>query len=232
MARHRYRVTQRLSWITGGRLAPNLSWVGGTDVTYEPGTTIVLDDRAVCSIVHHLEATDDEGRAVLDRVRAAIMAPAEVTMVTDLHPKDRAWLIRAAAERLRRQGRIRDLVVGMLTRGEEPTLDDLASAIQEIPDAPIPRVLVDYVAKVLRGQPRRPGPKKPKRTTSGDLAIRAYYQSELERAQCAREVEDRHARGAANVAKRATATAFGISKRTVERVLALRPSSSRKRPPV
>lgn len=57
MGRHRSRVTQRLPWI------------GGTPVVYTTGTTIVLDDREVPAIVHCLEATDDHGRAVLDRVR-------------------------------------------------------------------------------------------------------------------------------------------------------------------
>ena len=230
MARHRYRVTQRLPWISGGRPGPDLSWVGGSPVVYEPGSLIVLADRELPSIDHCLESTDDVGRAALERVRAAMTAPAEVTMFADLDSKDQQWLIRATDENLRRQGRIRDLVVRMLTRGTEPTLDDLASAIQEAPDAPIPKVLVDCVARVLRGLPRRPGPKKPKRTTSADLAICAYYHYELERAQQAHEADSPYARAVADAAKKATATAFGISKRTIERVLALRPSSRKRRP--
>jgi hypothetical protein len=230
MARHRYRVTQRLPWINGGRPGPNFSWVGGTAVVYEPGDVIVVDDRELPSIAHCLEATDDGGRAVLESVKAEMRAPAKITMVANLHPKDRDWLIRATDENLRRQGRIRDLVVRMLTRGKEPTLDDLASAIQEAPDAPIPMVLVDCVARVLRGLPRRPGPKKPKRTTSADLAICAYYHYELERAQQAHEADSPYARAVADAAKKATATAFGISKRTIERVLALRPSSRKRGP--
>ena len=104
-------------------------------------------------------------------------------MLNDFHPKDRAWLTRATDEKLRQQGRIQDLVVGMLKRGEEPTLDDLAAAIQKTADASVPMVLADCVAKALRGQPRRPGPKEPKRTTWGDLAIRTYYQYEPEQAR-------------------------------------------------
>jgi hypothetical protein len=222
MPRHRYRVSQRLPWIEGGRPGPHFTWIGGKPVVYEPGAVIAVDDREVPPYVHYLEAIDDAGRTVLEGVRAAMQAPAKRTLLTGLHPKDRAWLIRATAETLRRQGRIQALVVRMLERHEEPTLDDLAAAIQETPDAPIPRMLVDCVAKVLRGQPRRPGPKDPKRTTWADLAIRAYYQYEMEQARHAHDVDNRKSRAFAEVAKRATAKAFGIGERTVERVVALR----------
>src|SRR5258706_10691292 len=109
--------------------------------------------------------------------------PAKRTMLADFHPKDQAWLIRATDENLRQRGHIQELVVRMLARREEPTPDELAAAIQETPDAPIPRMLADRVAKVLRGQPRRPGPKQPKRSTGADLAIRAYYLYEVESAR-------------------------------------------------
>ena len=62
---------------------------------------INVDDREAPSIVHYLEATDEAGRAVLERARAAMGAPVRRTMLTDLHPKDRAWLIRATDEQLR-----------------------------------------------------------------------------------------------------------------------------------
>ena len=171
MPRHRYRVTQPLQWMRGGHPGPDLTWIGGVAIVHQPGDLIAVDDREVPAVAHCLEAIDDAGRAVLDRAGAAAAAPATRKMFADFHPKDRAWLIRARDEKLRQQGRIQDLVVGMLGRGEEPTFDDLAAAVGETPDAPIPRVLVDYVAKVLRGERRRrPGPKKPTRTTWSDLA--------------------------------------------------------------
>ena len=231
MPHHSYRVTRQLPWMDGGRPGPNSTWIGGTAVVYEPGTTLVVDDREVAAVFQCLEATDDDGRAVLERAREALEAPAEMRMLTDFHPKDRAWLMRVTDEKLRQHGHIQDLVVRMLERREEPTLDDLAAAIQETPDAPIPKVLLDCVARVLRGQPRRPGPKEPKRTTRADLAIRAFYQYELEQARHAHEVDNRRSGAVADVAKRATAKAFGIGQRTVERVVALR-LSPRKRPPV
>jgi hypothetical protein len=184
----------------------------------------VLDDRDVISNVHSLEATDEAGRAVVERARAAMGAPAETTMFTDFHATDRAWLIRATDETLRRRGHIQELVVHMLARREEPTLDDLAAALTEAPDAPIPMVVRRYAANVLRGQPRRTGPKTPTRTTATDLTICAHYQSEVEKARHNYAADNRKPRAFANVAKQATAKAFGISQRTVERIIALRHS--------
>jgi hypothetical protein len=60
-----------------------------------------VDDREVTAVLHCLEATDDDGRAVLESARAAIEAPAKTTRLTDFHPQDRAWLIRATDEKLR-----------------------------------------------------------------------------------------------------------------------------------
>jgi hypothetical protein len=147
-------------------------------------------------------------------------------MLLDVPATDRAWMIRVTDEQLRRQGQIQELAVRTLARDKELSLSDLATAIQETPDAPIPFVLVAYVAKVLRSQPRRPGPKERTRTTWEDLAIQAYDQYELNRARQAYEANSRRPRALADVAKRTTAAAFGISKRTVERVLALRPKAS------
>jgi hypothetical protein len=108
---------------------------------------IVVDDREVPAIFHKREPTDDNG-VVLERARAVAAAPATRTMLHDLHPKDRAWLIRATDEQLRRQGQIQKLAVRRLERGEEPTLEDVATAIQEIPDAPIPKALLDYASRI------------------------------------------------------------------------------------
>src|SRR5262249_44286497 len=151
-------------------------------------------------------------------------SPAETTRLTEFQPTDRAWLIRATDERLRREGHIQELVIRVLDRGEEPTLDDLAAALTEAPDAPIPLVVRRYAANVLRGQPRRTGPKTPTRTTATDLAIRAHYQYEVEKARHSYAADNRKPRAIANVAKHATAKAFGISQRTVERIIALRHS--------
>jgi len=226
MAHHRYRVTKRLPWIRGGRLGPHLDWIGGREVVYEPGETIVLEDREVTAIFHYLEPTSDPSRVVLEGARTRTAAPAKRTMLVDIPTEDLSWMIRGTDEQLRRQGQIQTLVVRTLTRGKEVSLSDLAAAIQETPGAPVPSVLLDYVAKVLRSQPRRPGPKERTRTTWEDLAIQAYYQYELGRARQAYEANSRRPRALADVAKRKTAAAFGISKRTVERVLALGPKAS------
>ena len=86
MSRHRYSVTQRLPWIKGGRLGPHFTWIGGEPILYEPGMTMVVDDRDV-AIHHCLTPTDDAGDAVLERARAELSAPATVTWTGDLDPQ-------------------------------------------------------------------------------------------------------------------------------------------------
>jgi len=224
MARHRYRITHRLPWIKGGRPGPHFTWIGGTPIVYEPGMTMVVDDRELAgNVVPCLEATDDAGRAVLERARAAIEAPVTRTLVADLHPNARAWLIRATDERLRQEGRILELVLRMLARGDHSTREDLTAAALQA-DEPVPTALKDYVFEVFK-RPQRPGPKRPRRTTLEDLAITAYYQYELDHARLAHEADSRQPSNVKDVAARATARAFtndkrAISERTVERIVA------------
>jgi hypothetical protein len=219
MARHCYRLTRRLPWITGGRPGPNLTWIGGTPIVYEPGMTMVVDDRELAdNVVRCLEATDDAGRALLAHARAAIEAPATRTLVADLHPNARAWLIRATDERLRHEGRILELVLRMLERGKNPTHADFHAATLQAGES-VPTALKDHALKVFR-QRQRPGPKHPRRTTWQNVGIQAYYQYALNRARLAYEANSRRPRHVKDVAARATARAFTISKRTVERVMA------------
>ena len=149
MARHHYRITKRLPWIHGGRLGPHLDWIGGKEVVYEPGETIVLEDSEVTAIFHCLEPMSGPSRVVLEGARTRAAAPAKRTLLRDIPTTDRAWMIRATDEQLRRQGQIQELAVRTLARGQEVSLADLATAIQEAPDAPIPFELVVYVAKGL-----------------------------------------------------------------------------------
>lgn len=221
MARHSYRVTNLLPWIEDCRLGPNFTVLSGRPVLYKPGETVNLDDREVPSIAHHLEAVDEGGRKVLEDVRARATGRAKRTLVSALDPKDRAWLIRATDEKFRRAGKIRELVDRLLARGAEPTLDDIVAALRDA-EPPSP-ALIEFVVKLLT-LPQRPGPKQPRRTTLQDLAIKAYYTYELDQAKRAHEANSRRSRAFADVAKRSTAKAFRISKRTVERVVALRPT--------
>jgi hypothetical protein len=219
MAQHRYRTTQPLPWIKGGRPGPNLDWIGGTPIVFEAGMTIVVDDRELAdNIIPCLEATDDAGRALLDRSRAATEAPATRTLVSDLHPKARNWLIRATEDMLREQGQVLEVVLRMLKRGEHPTYTDLHAAAIQVGES-VPPVLKDHVFEIFR-QPQRPGPKRPRRTIWEDLAIQARYQHELNHARQAHEANSRQPRNVKDVAAKATAQAFTISKRTVERVVA------------
>ncbi|HXG71361.1 MAG TPA: hypothetical protein VNJ04_12220 [Gemmatimonadaceae bacterium] len=229
MARNRYRVTKQLPWIEGGELAPNFEWVGGQAVIYEPGATIGLDDAEVPSIFHCLEATNAAGQAVLDVARARMDGPATVTMLSDFDPKDQAWLLRATREKTdlnrRAEGQYHELVNGILARGDRPSLEDVVAALR-CGGTPSQEFL-DYVANVLM-KPQRPGPTGRPRAIWEDLAINAYYESQVVQARRAYEADSQQSRRFAHVAKSVTAKAFRISTRTVERVLALRPA---KRPP-
>ena len=238
MGRHHYRVTQRLHWIEGGRPGPGFTWVGGKPVTYEPGTTIVVDDRDVRSTVHCLDAIDAAGRAILERARAELVAPASVTPLAtrqadgkmcldnspgSLHPTARAWLIRGTDEKLRQQGCILELVLKMLGRGDSPTRADLNAAARRAGEPP-PAALLDHIfRRSIKRQ--RPGPRNPPHTTSAELAIKAYYQYALNNAIHRHEADSRCPRNVRDVAAAATARMFTIderpiSKRTVQRILA------------
>lgn len=229
MPLNRYRVIKRLPWIEGGEPAPNFEWVGGRGVVYEPGDTIELDDSEVPSIAHHLEASDAAGQAVLDVARAQMEEPATVTKLSDLDPRDLAWLRRATWENsdlvMRDEGRYHDLVNAMLARGDRPSPADILAALQS--DGAPSRAFLDYVANVS-DKPQRPGPKGPRRTAWQDLAINAYYECQVTKARNAYQENSRQSRAFADVAKSVTAKAFGISPRTVERVLALRPAKRRR----
>jgi hypothetical protein len=181
--------------------------------------TMVVDDRELAgNVIACLEATDDAGRALLQAAQAAAEAPATRTLLTDLHPNARKWLIRATDEKLREQGHLLELVLRMLQRGEHPTHADLHAAALQARE-PVPPALLDHVFKVFR-RPQRPGPKHPRRRTRDDLAIEAYYQYQLNHAREAHEANSRRPRNVKDAAARATARAFMIGKRTVERIVA------------
>jgi hypothetical protein len=181
--------------------------------------TMLVDDHELAdNVIPCLEATDDAGRAVLDRARAGAEAPAIRTLLTDLHPNARKWLIRATDEKLREQGHLLELVLRMLQRGENPTHIDLQAAAGQARE-PVPPALKDHVFKVFR-HPQRPGPKHPRRTTLEDVAIQMWYQYELNHARRAHQANSRQPRNVKDAAAKATARAFKISKRTVERIMA------------
>lgn len=216
MAKNRYRVVKQLPWIEGGRPAPGWQWEGGRSVVYEPGQSVELEDRDLGSIYHHLEPINDAGRDSLEASRAEREKPARRIAVADLHPRAIEWLTRALEERLRRQGKFRELCLRMVARGDDPADEDLAAALED--PQPPPRELLDYVASLLRGQWRKPG-RKPPRTTAEDLYIQSYYHLKVEelRAHFERQRQKR-----APIKRRAaaeTAAHFGISPRTVERIV-------------
>ena len=186
-----YRVVKPLPWIEGGE--PGIdedgrrTWVGGKEVVYEPGTEVEIQDSEVASIEHHLEALDDEGRAVLERVRADNNRPARRTFIGNANvdaegnfeideegrlklddaPKGvrelTEWVDRALDERspVRRVNR-------MLQRDDEPSDEDLAAALEMLAPAvgmlaaalempDRPQEVMDYAARRLRGDLRKVG---------------------------------------------------------------------------
>ncbi len=169
--------------------------------------------------------------------------------VSDLDPKAVDWMQRAIDEHLRRNGQMRALVLRMLAPEEapwepegngwstrvvraqsrrrgEPTGEDLAAALLESPGEPIPPVLLDYAARVCKGQPRKTGPKARTRTTWEDIEIIVYYQRALRAAVKAHEADDSPStRAVCTRAKTRTAKTFGLSVRTIEGIVAPRPLS-------
>lgn len=220
MATHRYRVLKELPWIEGGRPVP-FGWEGGRVVVYQPGDTVEVDDRELDGVYHRIEAIDDGGRSVLEAARAKANQPAQTIAVADLHPRMVEWMSRAQDERLRDQGRLAELCLRMIDRGDAPSREDLAAAL-EAPEPPPPELLA-YVAGTLRGKWRKSGPKNPPRTTFEDLSVQACYWFVV------RKLERHFARNrqkGAPVKRRAAeevAAAFGLSVRTVQRIVAPRP---------
>ena len=116
-----------------------------------------------------------------------------------------------------------ELVLRMLERGDDPTREDLTAAALQAGET-VPAALKDHVFEVFK-RPQRPGPKHPRRTTWDELAIKTYYQYELDHARQAHERDSRQPAHVKDVAATATARAFSsgkrkISKRTVERIVA------------
>jgi len=142
-----------------------------------------------------------------------------------LDPRAWDWIVRAQEDRCREMGRIRELVTRQLARRAEPTRQDLADALKESPGAPIPQPLIDYAAELIRDNlPRKPGRKSPPRSTWTNLMIRGYYVSQLERARrnhARQKDRDERARlrPVKQLAAERTAQAFGLSLRTVERIV-------------
>lgn len=221
--RRRYRVVKELPWIEGGRPAPGFQWEGGRAVIYKPGDTVVVEDREVIcgSLYRKLEALDEVGCSLLEAARAKADAPARITAVADLHPRAVEWLTRALDEKSRAAGRMRELCSRMIARGDDPTDDDLEVAVEESPEPP-PRELQEYLVNLRHGRIRRkPGPKASPRTTSEDLFIQSAYLVAVEDIQERFAHEKRPA--IRRMAKEAVADSLGLSVRTVERIIQLRP---------
>lgn len=223
MARRRYRVVKSFPWMEGGSPLPGLRWEGGQAVVYEPGAIFEVDDEELPTVYHRLEGIDDAGRGAIAAVRAEAEAPARITPVADLHPRAIEWLGRALDEKLRLAGGMRELCIRMIARGDHPTDDDLAAAFGESPGEPVPRELQDYCQALQAGEVRRKTGPKAARTTAADLLIKSTYLIALKvlRARFARNRQKQapvKRRAAEEVGER-----FGISVRTVQRIVAPRP---------
>lgn len=223
MARRSYRVVKSFPWIVGGRPLPGFGWEGGQGVVYEPGDLFEVDDEELPTVYRRLEGIDDAGRTAIAVLRAKAEAPARITLVADLHPRTIDWLGRALDEKLRLAGRMRELCIRMIARGDHPTDDDLAAAFEESPGEPVPRELHDYCLALEAGQVRRKSGPKAARTTAADILIKTAYLIAVKdlRAHYARRRQKQapvKRRAAEEVAER-----FGLSVRTVERIVAPRP---------
>jgi hypothetical protein len=230
MATRSYRVVERFPWIEGGRPAPGFGWEGGRDVVYEPGSTIHVDDEDLASIYRHLEATDDAGSAALEKLRAKAEAPARRTAVADLDPRAVEWIDRALDEKLRAQGRMSELCMRIIARKGDPAHEDLAAAL-ESSEAPPPELLLQYVAKILRGEWRKPGRKAPPRTTDEDLFVQSLYWLKVEELQARFERKRQKRAPVKRRAAEEVAAELGLSVRTVERIVAPRPWTKTRKTP-
>jgi hypothetical protein len=110
---------------------------------------------------------------------------------------------------------VRQAVLRMIERGTHPTREDVALALEGIPDKPVPQRIIDYVRRVyVRGQPRRTGPIAGRNTQARDNLIRIQYQIH-ERALRASEESTEVKR----LAVRQTSIEFQVSPRTVQRIV-------------
>lgn len=171
------------------------------------------------------------------------------TLIGDLNPKALPALRQSLDERMRREGRCRELVLSTLqpddgewqpeangvwqtriirrpVKRREPTRADLAGALRESPGQPIPPVLIEYIITsfILETGPRKPGPKQPKRSTMLDVEIIAFYQHQLHKAKVRKRSDVISA--PATRAKKRTAKKFGCSVRTIESIIKSRPPLS------
>ena len=248
-----YRVVKPLPWVEGGE--PGIdedgrrTWVGGEDVVYQPGTEVEIQDCEISSIEHYIEAVDDEGRTVLERVRADNNRPAGQcfignAIVDDERERNFAigkegrlmlvdapkgarqlteWLDRALDEQspIRRVNR-------MLQRGDEPSDEDLAAALEmlavplemlaaalEMRDRP--QEVMDYAVRRLRGELRKVGRKKGRRLAiPQELAVIACFRDELARLQARGGPV---AGGLRTAAYQTVADKLGIGFRTVQQAV-------------
>lgn len=217
MATNRYLVVKQFPWIEGGRLTPEWQWEGRRNVVYKPGQIVQMEERDLGSIYHCLEPINDAGRESLEAIRAEREKPARSIPVADLHPRASERLTRALEEKLRAKGQFRELCLQVIARGEDPTDEELAAALED--PQPPPRELLAYVATLLRGRWRKPG-RKPPRTIAEDLYIQFYYRVKVEELT-AHFKRNRQKR--APIKRRAaeeTAAHFGLGVRTVERIVA------------
>jgi hypothetical protein len=204
----------------------------GLRVEYYPGEEHVFDDAGVRGNLYAVEALhgDDEGAAILARLRAEFEAPATVA---GFNPNASAIIDRAFEEDLRRRGRFRALVLRQVAGGVDPTKADLDAALFEASGDPLPRALVEYATKVTS---RKRGP-KPSRTTSDDMDVRARYAHELRKARAEDTAErsgacradgrdDEHppSRAVKTRALERTARALRRGMSTVQRILRSAPS--------
>ncbi len=161
--------------------------------------------------------------------------------VGDLPEATAGWLQRASDESLRRRGQYRALVIRMLSAEDhewqpetngifqtralrrrrtgrvEPTPLEIAAALRESPNEPIPPILINHVIRtyVLETAPRKTGPKRPPRTTGKEQAICAFYLHQLQKAKLREDAGRATAR-----AKSFTAKKFRVSIRTIETIIA------------
>lgn len=124
----------------------------------------------------------------------------------------------------RRAGNYLALVVQQIGRGEEPSREDIARALrQRPPKHEAEAALVDYVISryVLMTTPLKAGRKASQRRSLRDEGkIIVYYLTRLELARGTRESNSRAPRNITTIALRETAQAFGVSTKTVRRIVA------------
>ena len=133
------------------------------------------------------------------------------------------WLERAHEDKLRSRGRLRELVLRTLQRGETPDDKDVEAAMNE--SLYLPRELADYVALAYGpgARARKPGRKRPPRTAMQDLAIVMTYYREEEHARDAYQGAANGPRNVKTIAFRETAKRFSIGVGTVRNIVRASP---------